>query len=243
MLNRPSAPSICLSSCLLGKLLLVLYSFTLRKMARLDARAFEELAQAFAARSVSSRVSWGWVSPAGDGPFGRVTGYLQSAPLLVPPARQPAPSEGAVDGGDDDGVLAQPHADWLELHIVHSQTYDTPVLLVQGHGADGELWSAEEVHGHLMLNSPESIEAAAISQAEHPVLRVPFVSVHPCRTAEWMQALLHSTEGVGRSERLDYLSAWWAVLAPFVGTPVSADEARAALPSARRATLPCAEAG
>jgi len=93
---------------------------------------------------------------------------------------------------------------------------------------------------------------------EHPVLRIPFCCLHPCRTADLMTCLLsgetlvrvrvrvrdrvrvsvrvrvrvrnmvsltltlthprpHPHLRLGDGAKLDYLSAWWSVVAPHVG--------------------------
>ena len=66
----------------------------------------------------------------------------------------------------------------------------------------------------------------AISQAEHPALGVPMHCVHPCRTAELMRDVL-GARGASAAP-LDYVSAWWSVVAPLVGAPVAAREFAAA---------------
>mgnify|MGYP002630706845 CR=1 FL=1 len=164
---------------------------------------------------------------------------------------------------EDEGALppdVQP-AGRVELHIVHSAAYGTPMLLLQGYCAHGQPWGADEVHTHLAHCSPPgSIAAEMVSQVEHPSLHVPFFAIHPCRTAEWMGTLLHRTDdaytqppcaeavstrggaalpgeagvlsphrGGDGNAQLDYLSAWWAVVAPLVGASVSASEAQRAL--------------
>ena len=89
---------------------------------------------------------------------------------------------------------------------------------------------------------------------EHPLLRIPFCCLHPCRTADLMSCLLsgetlgrvrvrvrvrvwvrvrvrnrvsltltlthpcpHPRPHLGDDAKLDYLSAWWSVVAPHVG--------------------------
>ena len=66
----------------------------------------------------------------------------------------------------------------------------------------------------------------AISQAEHPALGVPMHCVHPCRTAELMRDVL-GARGASAAP-LDYVTAWWSVVAQLVGAPVAAREFAAA---------------
>ena len=64
----------------------------------------------------------------------------------------------------------------------------------------------------------EIVPADMVSQMEHPVLRVPFCCLHPCRTADLMARLVGGERAAsGAAGNLDYLSAWWSVLAPAVG--------------------------
>ena len=208
-------------------------------MAHLEAHAFEELARGFAARSSSQPQSWAYLQPPESGPFGRATGYLRSSPLLLLDSSLTLAMESASQSDDvDDGVLTDgiQLTSRVELHIVHSTTYRAPVLLLQGYAADGQLWTADQVHAHLIRSSPtSSIAASSVTQAEHPVLLVPFFSVHACRTADWMDALLHRVDGETSLPnnstyiQLDFLSGWWSVLAPLVGASFSPSDARNAL--------------
>ena len=216
-------------------------------MAHLGAAAFEELGRVFAARSADRRLSWAWVDCDQSGPFAtRPTGYLRSCPLLLLEHEVPGALDacdttvecGEVPDEDNSSLANGSVGGRIELHIVHNATYGAPVLLLQGYSADGSLWTANDVRSYLVRRAHTAappITADAVSQAEHPALGVPFYSVHPCRTADWMAALLlqgHervSGSPPGTTAQLDYLSAWWSVLAPLVGDPMSAADACAGI--------------
>jgi hypothetical protein len=109
------------------------------------------------------------------------------------------------------------------MHITYSSTYSVPALLLQGYGADGTLWEADAVHAHLAVASAgaaDTFPPDAVTQMVHPSLDVPFFAIHPCRTADLMRCVLRvedadaPTRGAGQ---LDYLTAWWVVIAPLVG--------------------------
>ena len=201
----------------------------------LTAKEFDELAERFAHRTATHSPSWAWVAPmSDDGPFPPGAGFLRSAFIPVPQAATLPPGcdtarnddpvllldEGA-DGVCDTGCLASPlPTHRLELHVVHSSSYGVPVLLLQGYGDNGEPWAPEAVRAHLARcgrAGHELLPLDMVSQMEHPVLRVPFCCVHPCRTADLMSRLMGAELGSGGGGRIDYLSAWWSVLAPAVG--------------------------
>ena len=196
----------------------------------LSAEQFEANAAHFVARTAAHSPSWAWVAPTPDGsPLPPPTGFLRSASITVPPLLSPhqdsLASEDALvddraDRVDDDCASMRPSISHrLELHIVHSDTYRVPVLLLQGYGEDGDPWAPEAVRAHLGRCGSvghDVVPLDMVSQMEHPVLRVPYCCIHPCRTADLMSVL--AGDGVfGKSGKLDYLSAWWSVLAPAVG--------------------------
>ncbi|KAL3897771.1 MAG: hypothetical protein SGPRY_012978 [Prymnesium sp.] len=198
----------------------------------LSAESFARLGRMFAA-SVRTRVSWAW-SESRPSPFSPRPGYLHSSPLLLPTEKcartESAPEESERGGSDDDCSLAGGcSGDRLELHIVHSPTYKVPTLLLLGYSADGQLWGREQVCTYLSSRASwlGGMDAHAVTQMEHPVLGLPFFSLHPCRTAEWMSALLNKDEGGPDVSQLDYLSAWWSVVAPIVGDELTARDALA----------------
>ena len=109
----------------------------------------------------------------------------------------------------------------LELHIVHSESTAVPVLLLQGQQPDGSPWTPDELRAHLRRRDGAdggvaTLSGNVVTQLEHPVLCVPSCCVDPCGDGDADEELLSGApEGDGR--QLDYLSAWWSVLAPLVG--------------------------
>lgn len=219
---------------------------------KLSAKEFEANAAHFVARTASHSPSWAWVASTTDGgPLPPPTGFLRSASITVPsllsPHQDSLASEDALvddlaDRVNDDCASTRPSpAHRLELHIVHSDTYGVPVLLLQGYGEDGDPWAQEAVRDHLGRCSSvghDVVPLDMVSQMEHPVLRVPHCCIHPCRTADLMSVL--AGDGVfGQRGKLDYLSAWWSVLSPAVGVrSASAHFEAAGPPPPRQAGLP-----
>ena len=204
----------------------------------LSAASFTILGRQFAAHSATcGALTWAWIDAASidGGPFGSPpTGYLRASPLLLqtPERGHDAAMAAALDNADDDPSLAAPilsQAPRLLLQIVHNTTYNVPVLLLQGYHAEGSLWSPDELRAHLTAipGVAPPLTPSMITQMEHPALRTPFCCVDPCRTAMLMGHMLPpkgtaegTAEGIaegGGTPTLDYLSAWWSVLAPLVG--------------------------
>lgn len=207
----------------------------------LPSPAFTRLGRRFArvaARGASP--SWAWVDAASidGGPFGPPqTGYLKASPLaLLVPLAAATSAVSELDADDPSGDAPAAHQpQQLLLHIVHSDTYNVPVLLLQGYHADGSLWSPDTLRAHLgaMPGVATPLTAANLTQMEHPALRTPFCCVDPCGTAALMGHVL-SASAAGEMA-LDYLCAWWSVLAPLVGASNRAawwlDEAEPSAPA------------
>lgn len=145
--------------------------------------------------------------------------------------------DGAVD--DDHQDMVRPSR--LDLHIVHSASYGVPVLLLHGQHPDGTPWTPTAIREYLAsrhalalpasdgssIHSDEAhsrtpLSGAVVTQLEHPVLRTPCCCLDPCETATLMAVLLsaHGSRADGHAPataQLDYLSAWWSVVAPLVG--------------------------
>ncbi len=201
----------------------------------LSAAEFECLGAEFAARSAGLSPTWAWNEHVEDDAFGRrLAGCLVASPLLIAAADDARESEQEEDPAvsSDAGAFECARSARLLLHIVYSASYGVPVLLLQGYGADGMLWTPSELREHLLRRGTPGHAGVApglISQMEHPVLRTPFCCVDPCNTAALMADLLGGGGAVGAPvETLDYLSAWWAVLAPLVGCTVPARHAHRA---------------
>lgn len=178
-----------------------------RPSASLDAAAFTVLAERFADASRSRSPSWAFIcapiaSNASLSFAPMPTGYLKASPVLLPslsPVNQPAVDEDD-QMIDDDTVANPPPPCRLELHIVHSDTYRVPVLLLQGYHANGALWTPDELRGYLCEQAKNRgldssgvlpLSVSQVSQMEHPILRMPVCCIDPCETASLMGCLLH----------------------------------------------------
>lgn len=114
----------------------------------------------------------------------------------------------------------------LEIHVVWSASYCVPLLFFTARrGVDGALLPLESVWRLV----PHPLDApirsgdrwSFLTQAEHPLLGVPFFHVHPCATSEAM------TQLTGRLARpvlpSSYLVSWLSLVLPLVGVHVPHD--------------------
>ena len=103
---------------------------------------------------------------------------------------------------------------------MHSESYRVPVLLLQGQQPDGSPWTLDELRAHLRRRDGAdggvaTLSGSVVTQLEHPVL-CKIVLRRSVRDGDAdEEPIERRSEGDGR--QLDYLSAWWSVLAPLVG--------------------------
>ncbi|XP_017464483.1 PREDICTED: ubiquitin-like-conjugating enzyme ATG10 [Rhagoletis zephyria] len=123
---------------------------------------------------------------------------------------------------EDDSATAAPSTKDLlqiEYHIVYSISYQVPVLYFRIYRSDGSLMNLEDAWrifrgyvgnagsayatGHTTNEDMLNI----MTQLDHPVLRRPYIAIHPCRTAE-----LLAQAGLSRNRVLTFIS----LMGPFV---------------------------
>lgn len=88
----------------------------------------------------------------------------------------------------------------FEYTVIHSESYEVPVMYFSVHKQDGSIAELEEV----FINP---IEESVVSQVEHPILFRPFYQVHPCKTREFMK--YHHVS--------NYLIAWLTTIGTLIG--------------------------
>eukprot|EP01134_Creolimax_fragrantissima_P001457 CFRG1457T1 len=153
---------------------------------------------------------------------------------------------GVIDDDANEYQLSAP-SDQLceaEYHIVYSTPFRVPVLYITGRRMDGRLLRSRDILESLPTykqNTLNSLTTPALTQVEHPILGIPFLMVHPCRTEELMTIVLNScvrgtqTESSPISDLMDneklstnapkqngnYIVTWLALVAPTFGLGVS----------------------
>lgn len=120
----------------------------------------------------------------------------------------------------------------VEYHIVHSMSYQVPVIYFNATFSSGQALALEDVWELLSseLVSRDADRWRLLTQQEHPYLGQPFYHIHPCHTAAVMSkamlCLAESGEG-GRDESRrevqggNYLITWLSTFAPVIGLDVS----------------------
>ncbi|CAL8464597.1 g4132 [Coccomyxa elongata] len=107
----------------------------------------------------------------------------------------------AEEEEDDGAALGNGAADvhLYDYHIAYHPSYSVPILLFRGRSrTDGTLLMWEEIMEDLPEASRELAGAddgrwTFITQQEHPVLRTPWFSLHPCETAA-LEGLMRGEE-------------------------------------------------
>eukprot|EP00057_Strongylocentrotus_purpuratus_P010345 XP_011664819.1 PREDICTED: ubiquitin-like-conjugating enzyme ATG10 [Strongylocentrotus purpuratus] len=101
----------------------------------------------------------------------------------------------------------------FEYHIIHSASYNVPVLYFTACKSDGKLLTLEEVWRQVPGSYQERLRHQRwtfITQQEHPLLGRPFFQLHPCRTADLMKSVAPISKG-------NYVMTWLSSVGPVVG--------------------------
>ncbi|CAH1957910.1 unnamed protein product [Acanthoscelides obtectus] len=99
------------------------------------------------------------------------------------------------------------HVLTFEYHIAFNISYGVPVLCFNVWKQDGTMLTVEEFW-KLNERFKESNMYDTITQMDHPVLRRPFFTLHPCRTHEIMEPFLEESKNP--------VVSWLTVVGPFV---------------------------
>lgn len=116
----------------------------------------------------------------------------------------------------------------VEYHVVHSVSYQVPVLYFNATFSNGQTLALEDVWQLLSSEfvSRDADKWGLLTQQEHPHLGRPFYHIHPCRTAavmaKAMQCLAGSEEEEGGNKAAgNYLITWLSTFAPVIGLELS----------------------
>nr|XP_028604068.1 ubiquitin-like-conjugating enzyme ATG10 isoform X2 [Podarcis muralis] len=115
-----------------------------------------------------------------------------------------------------------------EYHVLYSCSYQAPVLYFRACFLDGrpltldEIWKGvHECYREQLWQGPWD----TITQQEHPLLGQPFFVLHPCRTNEFMSAVLSSS--YKQSRNTNYIISWLSIVGPMVGLNLPLSYAKA----------------
>ncbi|XP_010211502.1 PREDICTED: ubiquitin-like-conjugating enzyme ATG10 [Tinamus guttatus] len=130
--------------------------------------------------------------------------------------------EESLDDSQVDGVCATAEVLRYEYHVLYSSSYQVPVLYFRACFLDGRALSLDEIWKSVhacyqarLLEGPWD----TITQQEHPLLGQPFFVLHPCRTNEFMSAVLTSSRKENR--QTNYIASWLSIVGPVVGLNLS----------------------
>ncbi|NXA04545.1 ATG10 enzyme, partial [Sapayoa aenigma] len=126
--------------------------------------------------------------------------------------------EESLDDSQVAGVCTTEEVIRYEYHVLYSSSYQVPVLYFRACFLDGrpltldEMWRS--VHGCYQDRLQEG-PWDTITQQEHPILGQPFFVLHPCRTNEFISAVLSGPRGHDR--HTNYITLWLSTVGPVVG--------------------------
>ncbi|KAI4233324.1 MAG: hypothetical protein LQ349_004478 [Xanthoria aureola] len=113
---------------------------------------------------------------------------------------------------------ASEHLPSVQYDVVHSQSYQVPVLYFHYHDAAHAHKLLHRVYDALVpKNHAPGLRAVgilgAISMGNHPMTGTPACFIHPCNTAEALRQIID-----GRLvSSLEYLQIWFGLVGPSVG--------------------------
>jgi len=98
-----------------------------------------------------------------------------------------------IDFDDDDENFIQQKNNLLRMYdltIIYDQYYATPRLFLIGYNCDSVLLSGCEMMEDVYATNREK----TVTIENHPFLKVPCISIHPCRHAETLKRILQHME-------------------------------------------------
>lgn len=106
----------------------------------------------------------------------------------------------------------------MEYHIVHSVSYQVPLLYFNAAHSNGQSLSLPDIWDLVSPNfvGPEVDKWGVVTQTEHPLLGRPFYHIHPCHTATLMAEAMKCCTG-SREQEVNYLLTWLSTIGPLVG--------------------------
>lgn len=139
-------------------------------------------------------------------------------------ARSTCKSQNVVDTEDSDDneqvTTTLPDLLQCECHVVYSDSYCNPVLFFNIYDCHGKTFPLEYIWESIVESSFVSHIKhnpwSFLTQAEHPVLSIPFFQLHPCHTADFMKPL----HELSRSENVTqfcYVRSWLSIVLQVIG--------------------------
>ncbi|XP_062409828.1 ubiquitin-like-conjugating enzyme ATG10 [Sardina pilchardus] len=205
----------------------------------LDERTFRHSCRLFLDHSHSLNDGWAWEEVNGSEAEGymkktvmvscRVSGVpyrgSRSNPVDAIDAlmeeEQPCCDQDEAVGEQQTAVAEGQCVVRYEYHVLHSCSYQIPVLYFRASTLEGRSLSLEEVWSNVHPNYQQRLRQGpwdTITQQEHPLLGQPFFMLHPCRTEEFMRPALKTARAEHKG--VNYIVTWLSVVGPVVGLDV-----------------------
>ncbi|XP_032752943.1 ubiquitin-like-conjugating enzyme ATG10 [Rattus rattus] len=133
-----------------------------------------------------------------------------------------------VDDSEALGPVAAAEVIRQEYHVLYSCSYQVPVLYFRASFLDGRPLALEDIwEGVHECYKPRLLQGPwdTITQQEHPILGQPFFVLHPCKTNEFMTAVLKNSQKINRN--VNYITSWLSIVGPVVGLNLPLSYAKA----------------
>ncbi|NXI86875.1 ATG10 enzyme, partial [Rhipidura dahli] len=133
-------------------------------------------------------------------------------PTLFAYVEEPLDDSQAAGAGSTQEVVR------YEYHVLYSSSYQVPVLYFRACFLDGRPLTLDEIWGSVHASYQARLQEGpwdTITQQEHPILGQPFFVLHPCRTSEFISAVLGGSEEQHR--HTNYIILWLSTVGPVVG--------------------------
>lgn len=105
----------------------------------------------------------------------------------------------------------------FDYHIVYNISYSCPVLCFNAWKGNGSFLTLEECWNVLHFTNLE-YKFNVLSQMDHPVLKRPFFTLHPCKTAELIGSTFEASQNI--------VVSWLSTIGPAVGLNILNDYAK-----------------
>eukprot|EP01112_Ceratiomyxa_fruticulosa_P019885 TRINITY_DN6613_c0_g1_i1.p1 TRINITY_DN6613_c0_g1~~TRINITY_DN6613_c0_g1_i1.p1 ORF type:complete len:199 (+),score=42.80 TRINITY_DN6613_c0_g1_i1:696-1292(+) len=164
--------------------------------------------------------SWCWIASSGgsnntSSELRKGFGYLAKKMVItndtISTEPQKSTTESVIEESDPASASQLPNHNSVlfEVHILYSISYQVPVVYFNVFHPNGKPFQLDEIQKVVK-------EGVIITQCEHPILNVPFWSVHPCETKVFMAEIF--TSGL---EKSNYLVSWLSLVLTSISFPIS----------------------
>lgn len=96
----------------------------------------------------------------------------------------------------------------IEIHIVYNTSYNSPVLCFNMSRPNGYLLTMEEYWKEFSSEFSEVDLYKAVTQMDHPVLCLPFLTLHPCKFHDILECIASDSKNI--------LVSWLSAVGSFV---------------------------